>query len=275
MSSMSSQDVNFHLSKWYLDFTTGEGNAMIFYSAELKWHMWTAKYTSWLNHSHQTGTHSRSRFTSVQLPHLDGDIISWNDSKFGISGIWNSAGKAISTRLFESDAGYLDWNCYQPRSVVRLKIGNEMREGSGYAEQLILTALPWKIPMEELRWGRYVSDSSSLVWIEIREKEKNQWLWLNSEKCGPGTIENHRITIPEKELVLYLDRAVSLESEKKLYSVVGKLIRYLPGFNRIIPLKFLMADEIKWLSNGTLEVQDNADRGMVIHELVNFNPPER
>jgi hypothetical protein len=269
---MNSHRVNFQLIKWFLDFTTDDGNAMIFYAAEMRWHRWTSKYTSWLNHSPNTGSQFRSRFTSVKMPRLNGNEITWNDSKFGVSGTWNSTVKPINARLFESDSGFLDWNCFQPKSDVRLVIGNEVKEGRGYAEQLILTALPWKIPMNELRWGRYVSDKNYVVWIELREKDRQQWMWMNGDNLEKCMIEDDRIEAPQQEFTLSLDRAFVLESEKKISSVTGKLIRYVPGFNKIMPVKFLMADETKWLSHGRLQINNQKpDYGMTIHERVNFN----
>ena len=271
---MESPGTNFQLSKWFLDFTTDDRIAMIFYAAEMRWHGFSARYTSWLDHSPDKGTRCKSRFTSVQFPVINGNLITWSDPKFDVSGTWFAREKPISARLFNSDSGFLDWICYQPKSDVSLTVGNELLKGSGYTEQLIMTTLPWRIPMDELRWGRYVSDQNSLVWIELRQRQRQQWLWLNGEKIEKSIIEDDRIEIPEQEFLLNLDRSTILESEKKISAVTGKLVRYFPGFNRIMPVKFLMADETKWLSHGTLQVKEqNQDTGKVIHELVNFNPP--
>jgi hypothetical protein len=177
----------------------------------------------------------------------------------------------VRARIFDSGEGFLDWNCFQPASKVQLRMNGNRLEGSGYAEQLILTALPWKIPMDELRWGRFGSDENNMVWIELKEKEKRQWLWLNGEKVENCIIEDRYIRLPEKDLVLNLDRGIVLESEKKIFAVVEKLIRYIPGFNKIMPLNFLMADEYKWLSKGQLQANNKTlSNGMAIHELVNF-----
>jgi hypothetical protein len=262
---------NFHLEKWFLDFVGESGEAMIFYAAKLKWHGWSASYTSWLQFDAVSGVSLKSRFRNIQMPHLKDDQITWSDSKFDVSGAWSSKSKMIQARLFDSKDGFLDWNCYQPSSKVKLKINDTLLEGNGYAEQLILTAPPWKIPMDELRWGRFGSAENSMVWIELREKEIQQWLWLNGEKIENCTIEDDRILLNDLDLALNLDRGVVLESEKKIFSVVEKLIRYIPGFNKVMPLNFLMADEIKWLSKGLLQSHgEPADSGMAIHELVNF-----
>jgi hypothetical protein len=262
---------NFHLSKWFLDFTGENGEAMIFYAAKLTWRAWSTSYTSWLKYDLASGVSLKSRFSNVQIPQIKDNLITWSDSKFGVSGTWESLAKMIQTRVFDSEEGTLDWKCYQPASKVQLSINNKILEGSGYAEQLILTVPPWKIPMDELRWGHFGSEENNMVWIELREKDKRQWLWLNGEKIENCIIEDNQISIPEKDLVLNLDRGVLLESEKKIFSLVGKLIRYIPGFNKVMPLKFLMADEYKWLSKGQLQTPAKTlASGMAIHEFVNF-----
>jgi hypothetical protein len=262
---------NFHLSKWFLDFTGENGEAMIFYAAKLRWHGWSASYTSWLDYNPSSGINLKSRFRNVQFPQLNDKLITWRDSKFGVSGTWESLAETIQSRIFNSEQGYLDWKCFQPASKVKLKINDQVLRGRGYAEQLILTVPPWKIPMDELRWGRFVSDENNMVWIELREKEKHQWLWLNGDKIDNCIIEDNYISMPVKNMILKMDRAVLLESEKKIFSVVEKLIRYIPGFNKVMPLNFIMADEFKWLSNGELCKQEKTlSNGIAIHELVNF-----
>ena len=137
-----------------------------------------------------------------------------------------------------------------------------------------MTVPPWNIPMDQLRWGRFVSDEDNLVWIEIKENKKWQWIWLNGEKTDNCIIDDNRIFIPEREMVLNLDRGVILESEKKIFSIVEKLIRLIPGFNKVVPLQFLMADECKWLSKGALRTKANTvTNGIAIHELVQFKAP--
>lgn len=262
---------NFHLSKWFLDFVGGNREAMIFYAAKLTWYGWSTTYTSWLSYDAISGVRLKSRFRNIQVPQIKDKLITWENTKFGLSGIWESLAEMIEARIFDSEEGYLDWKCYQPASKVKLRINDRILEGRGYAEQLVLTVPPWKIPMNELRWGRFGSDENNLVWIELREKEKQQWLWLNGDKIESCIIEDDHVSLPDMDLVLHLDRGVVLESEKKIFSVVQKLIHYIPGFNKVIPISFLMADETKWLSKGQLQTPNKTlSNGMAIHELVNF-----
>ena len=87
---------NFHLNKWYLDFVGDNGEAMIFYAAKLKWHGWSVPYTSWLHYDPVKGVKLKSRFLNVQTPQINDDVITWSDSKFNVSGKWESLSKMIS-----------------------------------------------------------------------------------------------------------------------------------------------------------------------------------
>lgn len=262
---------NFNLSKWFLDFVDPNGTAMIFYAAKLTWYARSICYSSWLRYDSGSGVTQRFRFSDVRMPHIENNKITWNDSKFGISGTWESLAKMVQDRIFDSDDGYLDWKCHQPASRVQLSINGKSLVGEGYAEELILTTVPWKIPMDELRWGHYGSEENHMVWIELKEKTKRQWLWLNGDRIENCIIEDECIRLPEKDLLLNLDQGVLLESEKKIFKTAGNIVRYIPGFSKAIPLNFLMADEHKWLSNGQLQIHNKTlCTGNAIHELVNF-----
>ena len=268
---MKASGENFHLSKWFLDFTSDNGEAMIFYAAKLTWHGWSITYSSWLAYDPIAGVSLKSSIRNVQMPRLSADIVTWSDLKFGISGRWKSMAAMLQTRIFETEDGYVEWTCYQPASKVNLCIKEKLLEGIGYVEKLTLTIPPWKIPMDELRWGRFISNDNKLVWIELREKVLQQWVWLNGERLNTCIVEDDQINIPEKNMVLDLNREVVLESEKKIVSLAEKFIRYIPGINKLIPMKFLMADEFKWLSKAVLKIDSKTiNTAYAIHELVNF-----
>jgi hypothetical protein len=273
MNKTKVNNSDFYIDKWFLDFTGNDGEAMIFYAAKLIWHGLSANYTSWLNYDPKSGVKVKSRFRNVHFPEKNENSIAWGDKKFGVSGKWNSNAKPIQARIHDSDEGYLDWFCFQPASKVQLIINGKSLLGKGYAEQLIMTVPAWKIPMDELRWGRFVSEENNLVWIELRKDERKKWLWVNGKKEVDCIIEDESVSVPTKNITLELDKYVVLESEKKILSVVEKIIRYIPGFNKLIPLQFIMADETKWLSNGRFQTNGKTvSEGKAIHELVNFKP---
>jgi hypothetical protein len=263
---------NFHLEKWFLDFTSDEGEVMIFYAAKLKWFGIEVPYKSWIRYQPGMEMVQKSKFKKVNFPQVEGKKITWHDDAFQVEGIWENVTKPLRAKFFESEEGELDWNCLQPSSKVHLKINNQTFTGTGYVEKLILTAPPWKIPMDELRWGRFLSEDYNIVWVELRSEKNRQWLWLNGERKDAAIIEDDFIQVGE-EYRLELDRSVVLEAEKKIFNVVEKLIWFIPGFKSAMPIRFLMADESKWFSKAQLKKGDQIIvYGNAIHELVNFKP---
>ncbi|PHN05510.1 hypothetical protein [Flavilitoribacter nigricans] len=263
---------NFYLDKWFLDFVSPEGEAMIFYAAKLTWRGLTVPYTSWLHYTPETGVRQKSRYRSIHMPEKQSSTISWQDAGFGVAGSWQGLADPITARLFESEEGYLDWHCLQPASEVRLQWNGRTMTGRGYAEQLIMTVPAWKIPMHELRWGRFGGESDQMVWIEIRETDKRQWLWLNGKRQDNCSITDDRIILPDRELTLKMDQQAVLNADKNIFTVVEKMLSFLPGFNKAMPLQFLMADNFKWLSHSQLLAgKDPIATGLTIHEFVNFN----
>lgn len=264
---------DFYVNKWFLDFTGEDGEVIIVYVATLRWKGLAVTYTSCLQHGLTGERVYKYRFRKVCFPKVSERCISWEDPFWGFSGEWESDSDPIQSRLVDLPDGYLDWRCYQPDSKVQFRLQDKILCGRGYVEQLVLTVPAWKIPMKELRWGRYITERNSMVWIELRNKQNKQWVWINGEKVGSCIIEDDHISIPGEKINLKLDRKIILESEKKIQSVVHKIVKYIPSFQKVIPLNFLLADEIKWFSNGVTWDDNNEllERGKAIHEWVNFN----
>jgi hypothetical protein len=261
----------FHLEKWYLDCITDEGEAMIFYAAKLVWHRFEVQYTSWLHHEPVKGVTNKSRLGQVQFPVQSGGSLAWNDSRLGISGRWETLAKPIGCRLFESEEGYIDWNCCQPAASAHLEINKRIIDGAGYAEQLIVTLPPWKLNLEKLQWGRYALPGQNMVWIQWKTNSEMKCTWLNGELINESLVDDDLIRLPGKGIRLYTDRGVILESEKRVKNLMAKFIRYLPGIDKSMTLKFFMADETKWLSRSKLEKDgEMINLGWTIHELVTF-----
>jgi len=261
----------FCLNKWYLDFTSEAGEAMIFYSAKLNLNHWSAKYTSWLNYDTVSGVTVKSRFSDVPIPILLGNEIVFNDELNSVAGKWNSKADMIRYRIFESAEGFLDWNCFQPASNVTIELPDRKLTGIGYAEQIIMTIPPWKIHMDGLLWGRFVSDGYNLVWISFGKDASNSWVWLNGESKGNCLIENELVRIPDMNLELTMDRGATLESERKILSIAARTIHLIPVLHKIMPFRFLTAGGSKWLNRSELRIKGNVvTAGMSIHEFVNF-----
>ena len=270
MNRQPHKPVDFFLSKWYLDYIGDDGETMIFYAAELHWYHRKVYYSSWLSYNRNSGSALKSTFRHVTFPVDKNNTIIWSCPEFGVSGTWKPLEKMLQARIFESEEGTVDWTCYQPASEVHLRVMDKDLTGKGYVERLILTVPPWRMSFDELRWGRFASDDISTVWIKMKGYDTRQWVWFNGEQTGEGIITDEYISLPDKNLILNLDRGEELEADKKIQSVVRKLFRYIPGIKGSVPVNFLMADTCKWLSRGVLVGSNNKSEGKAIHELVNI-----
>ena len=253
----------FHLTKWFLDFVGEDGSVLICYAARLTWKGITAPYTNilWQRPGHPTT--QKTRYTRVRMPVQDGRQLIWGDSA-----------EPIDARLYESEKGFLDWHCLQPRSRVTLELDGGQYIGEGYAEVLHMTIPTWEMPMRELRWGHFLSPGHWGVWIEIKEEAgAHQWVWWDGKLETGCRISDTDLYIPGVNASLHLSCGRVLEADKKIQQVVGKLVRYLPGFRKVIPESFLMADACKWHSQANMDLgSDGKITGQAIHEFVNFNP---
>lgn len=263
----------FRISKWFLDFLGPDGKVMIAYVAHMSWHGITVPYTSILWHDPATGISQKSRFTSACRPKVEDNLIKWVDPRFSHNAAWNAKANPIGARLYETEKGFLDWQCLQPLSKVTVVAEGKVHEGEGYAEVLHMTLPTWEMPMNELRWGHVFTQEDWVVWIEIREDQTRQWVWWNGKQQKDCQISDTSIYLPEPAINITLDQQVVLEEEKKIRDVVRKLSRYLPGFSKVIPESFLLADQIKWVSRAEVQKSDGTVmHGRGIHEFVNFSP---
>ena len=273
--SGNKQKKGFHLTKWFLDFVGEDGSVLICYVASLTWKGITVPYTNIMCQLPDHPTTQKTRYTRANMPVQDDRRLTWEDPRYRISGIWEGDANPIEARLFESSQGYLDWHCLQPRSRVTLEMEGKQYIGQGYAEVLHVTVPTWEIPMQELRWGHFLSPDHWGVWIEIKEATRaRQWVWWDGKPEAQCQISDSKLHIPGANGPLHLDRGRVLEVDKKIQRVVGKLVRFLPGFGKVIPEHFLKADACKWHSQARIDLgAKGTSAGWAIHEFVNFNPP--
>ncbi|MFZ9003525.1 MAG: hypothetical protein ACO20F_13185 [Robiginitalea sp.] len=264
----------FHLTKWFLDFTGEDGSVLICYAARLTWKGITVPYTHVLWQRPGEPTTQKTRYTRARMPVQDGRQLIWGDPGCQVAGIWETSVDPLEARLFESGQGHLDWHCLHPRSRVTLEFEGGQYIGEGYAEVLHMTIPAWEMPMRELRWGHFLSPGHWGVWIEIKEEAgPRQWVWWDGKPEAGCRISDSEIYIPGANGSLHLNRGRVLEADKKILQIVGKLVRYLPGFRKVIPESFLMADAHKWYSQARMDMGPKETfTGRAIHEFVNFNP---
>jgi hypothetical protein len=176
--------------------------------------------------------------------------------------------KPIQRQLYDSPKGTVTWSCVHPRSKTDISLGpKEHIAGLGYAELLELTIKPWQLPIAELRWGRFLSESDVLVWIEWRGAAPLSVVFLNGKQLQNASISDEQIEIDGGRTVLTLTERTELRKG----DLISTALSAIPGIAKIVPARMLHTYECKWRSRGVLSTNGSlCSSGWAIHEIVRF-----
>jgi hypothetical protein len=250
-----------------MDCVTGEGDTVILYCAELHWRGLHAAYSNLLSAIDSQAT-SRSSMGRYRIECEDGRI-AVELPRLQVEGEWKSAAAAVQETVFPgpdgtSPDGSALWECLQPQATVRVQLGQRELTGLGYLERLTLTLPPWQLPLRELRWGRFVSPTDHVIWIDWQGPYSTAFAIHNGCK---------------RRLELVTETEVAIESgtlrmSDSLPLRAGRLgATVLPGapmLRRLLPRSLGNIEEHKWRSRGVLETASGQSEGWVIHEVVHW-----
>ncbi len=241
--------MSFSLTKWYLDCVDDAGNVCILYWARLG----IVRYSGVLQ-SRDARIVERSGVTTSAAPSVDGKHLHWEDH--GLTVEMKRSAPRFITSLHQGLLG----TCEMPRARVVIQCRDGELRGRGYAEVLELRTVPWKLPIDELRWGRFSGDTSSVVWIDWRGSNPMTLVLDNGEIDRGAVVRDREVAFDGARLDLSDDR--NLRDAR-----LGKTLSILP----LLPKRITAAREQKWCSRGELKRNGaTVDRGWSIHELVTF-----
>lgn len=253
----------FQLRKWYLDCTTPEGGAVIGYWARARWGGLRVSYASVLTAlPGDSLVKSSSTLRAGAQPEHSSGAIAWSCPALGVRGRWSALCPGLERTLLENDAGSVRWSCVMPRASCRMELGGLTVEGLGYAEVLEMTIAPWRLPIRELRWGRWLSENGSLAWID----------WRGDRPLTLIVDEGHEVggVVGDDGISLHDGRRLSFDAPRILRE--GELgttvLRTIPGLRHALPPALLRTHERKWLGRGVLS--PSGEIGRVIFERVVF-----
>jgi hypothetical protein len=248
-----------------MDCVAADGTAVIAYWARLTWGLVRVVYASTL-------VRQGGQLTEIATLHggpepiCDSHGITWHCDRLRASGHWNALTGPVSRTLLESNEGSILWHCLVPRAsgrVVLTRYG--VVEGLGYVERLDMTLRPWKLPIQELRWGRIVTGNSGAVWIAWQGPRPLTLALVNGCDVATPEIGESGLTWQGGRLDL---EAGSLLREGPLgTSVLG----HIPLVARVTPRRLYDTFERKDLRRGTLHgVDGRVESGWAIDEIVRF-----
>jgi hypothetical protein len=261
-----SKSPSFLLSKWYLDCIADNGDGVIVYVADLRWKALRMQYANAMRFSGEK-VESATSIRKCSLPESANGQIVVTQPQLGIEGAWSGLAAPIERIIFETSEGTIRWNCLQPASRVTLLLdGAREVSGLGYAERLEISIPPWKLPLNELHWGRFVTERDSLVWIDWRGPYSRRVLVHNGAELEPGKITDISIRSRDSQVSLALDHSLVLRSGTLGDTVFSGIARLAA----ILPVSVLRVRESKWRSRGTLSNAKHTVSGWAIHEVVRW-----
>lgn len=258
-------DKTFQLSKCYLDCVTAGGDAIIAYAADLHWGAIHVRCASILCAPVNAAPSTTVSLRPFEFPNADSTGIMWEHPSLDFCGHWSIRAPAIQRDLFTEPRGGVTWNCLTHHAQAQVRCGTRSVVGLGYVERLHLTLEPWRLPIDVLRWGRFVSSTDSLVWIQWRGSHPLDLLFHNGLAVSPATQINTRQLIAPG-LALELSPPRTLRDGSLLTTALSSLQKLAA----LLPVSILQTTETKWLSKATLKTAAGASTGHAIHELVTF-----
>jgi hypothetical protein len=255
------------LTKWYLDCADPTGRVAIAYWATLAWRHLAFTWHSIVLRETDGTMHRRAGLAEGGAPIASRGAIRWHAPALGCSQVAEPRQSAVAIRLFHGPSGSLEWHCEAPAAMVSVEaVGHAPMCGPGYAERLVLTMPPWRLPIRKLRWGRWLDPDAkrSVVWIDWNGPCPASWVLVDGRLAPKAAVDEASVRSPGFALVL--DRGRTLEARG-----LGDTLGAIPGLRNALPASFLALRQTRWLARGTFK--DGGARavpGQAIHELVVF-----
>ncbi len=252
-----------HLEKYYVDVVSADGSGCIGYAARFGGLAATVAAT--LRWDGELGNAARQQRTlRGRLPAEVDDGLNWECASLKISGYWSAAEPTDQEHVLWSDArGAVRWRVLASRAQVNGHIHGHPFSGRGYAEKLTVTVAPWHLPLDALRWGRFVSPDHSAVWIEWAHATPRRWLWHNGLARESPVICQTGVSWSGGHIAFREPR--SLRTGRLADTVFARW----PRLQGLLPPRLLALDESKWCAAGELTLAHApVASGWVIHEHV-------
>ncbi len=256
----------FCMSKWYLDCVTPGGDVAILNWAVLKWGAFVCPYGATILKMAGQAPIDRCEVKRFAPPHFSNGRLVWAAPALDVRGSLTPRCHSVHETLLETPHGSLEWDCSVPCAEAILHIDGRHLSGLGYAERLSMGVKPWALPLSRLRWGRFLSDSAYVVWIDWAGQLPRRWVYRDGVREEDASVLEHGRLVTGDGWALTIGAGETVRSghlESTALRPLRTLSAVLPHLNEVV--------EVKWLAPATLETGDNgAVSGWVVHEVVQW-----
>jgi hypothetical protein len=255
----------FALTKWYLDCVDADGRAAIVYWASIAAHGLSLSWHGITRHQPGSAPDVRSSVRTVAAPEWRDGRLEWRSEPLGVAVTCAPRVPPCSMRLLDQPEGVVDWRNVAPCADVAITSKRHPPiAGSGYAERLTMSVAPWRLPIRQLRWGRWISRSGAraVVWIDWRGLHPLTAVFLDGVRAPHAAVAEECITAGSVQLALSNRRTLHDRSVRDLLSTAGPVASWLPD-------SWLQVEDRKWLAEGRLRAgHGEPESGLAIFELV-------
>jgi hypothetical protein len=259
----------FALTKWYFDCVAADGRVVIGYWASLAWRRLRLTWQNVVLYEPGRPPVRRSSLAPAPPPDLAAGAIRWRAPALGCDLAVESRQPPFAARLLADGAGVVDWQVEAPAAQVAVTLrGFAPVEGPGYAERILLTVPPWRLPIRELRWGRWLdaAASRSVVWIDWRGAAPRTWVFVDGALAPEAQVTDECVGVGAGGVSVVLGDRRTLEA-----LAFAEITASIPVLQAVVPKSLLALRQTRWCSAGTLQENDAAALGgRAIHEVVVF-----
>lgn len=250
----------FMLSKWYADVISLDGACYILYVAHLGWKRLNIGYTN-VVHISQEGKVTSTIWLQrkLQINHQPNELIITGNK---LNGSWSKRHPSINQLLFASAKGDIAWNCEFPLAEVRLTNNQYEIKGYGYAELLEMTLKPWQFGIDELYWGRFLGQQISIIWIEWKGPNPQQWLYCNGRAISSFQLTDTGLYFENNELQFIEPKPI------RKGTLINTVFQSYKWLRALFPIKILLTNEQKWISKAMFSNDGQPLEGWSIYEKV-------
>jgi hypothetical protein len=259
----------FYLLKYYMDCVDDYGNVFIGYSAALKWKRVILNYANIIQYDNAAGTIFRKTIKAQPAPFVTDKQVTWSAGGLSANGRWESIDEPIQKILLHNGGGAIRWLCFQPKAHARIVAGDDkIISGLGYTEKLELSIKPWHLPFSRLRWGRYLSEQDTIVWINWSGGSDLNLLFYNGNLITDAKVSDESVGLGSGgPMLAFEDMAVIRKG-----ALISTALVDLPGISRVFPNNIVNTYECKWRSRGILKDKGKIlSTGWIIHEVVQWD----
>lgn len=257
----------FALTKWYFDCVAAGGRVVIGYWASLAWRRLKLTWQNVVLYEPGRPPVRRSSLASAPPPDVGAGTIRWRAPALGCDIDVESRRPPFAERLLADGAGVVDWQVEAPAAHVAVSLrGFAPVQGPGYVERILLTVPPWRLPIRELRWGRWLdaAASRSVVWIDWRGAAPRTWVFVDGALAPAAQVTDESVGAGDVNVVLGGRRTLEALA-------FAEITASIPVLQAVVPKSLLALRQTRWCSDGTLQEGDAAALGgRAIHEVVVF-----